>query len=102
MQSTIILQRFFHPAREFTNYKEEHSTDEMQILNEIADVTKKLENVKNKFDYAVESDVIDSLIYQELSLHSRYSYLIKLAKQKGIVCSPCLNIMEFNQKIQTQ
>lgn len=33
-----------------------------------------------------EPELIDALIYEELSLRSRYAYLLRIAKQNSISC----------------
>ncbi len=63
------------------------------ILNEIDDVKFKLNSVQDRFKMAVDEDLIDSLIYEEIALISRYEYLIKESKKLNI-CVDFMKIMK--------
>lgn len=92
MQATAYLQHFF-PLKKAkgaqANKQQENFTD--PILFEIAEVTQQLQNIRRRFDYEIEYDMIDSCIYEERALLSRYRHLICCAKEKGITCTPTQN-----------
>lgn len=57
-----------------------------RLFEDIDYVTGRLEQVRESFDMTSEPELVDSLIYEELSLKARYAYLLRIAKEKGIVC----------------
>ncbi len=91
MQGTAYLQQFSPLKRQKVSEikKQVEYTD--PILLEIADVLKKLENIRLRFDYETEYDMIDSCIYEERALLARYRHLICAAKEKGITCTPTMH-----------
>ena len=62
------------------------------IIAEISEVLRQIDCVRSKFEQITDYDMIDSCIYEEQALLSRYSHLLSLAKQKGLYCSPAQNI----------
>lgn len=56
-----------------------------EIMTSIERVKKELEAARNKFDVETNEALIDSYIYEIISLNKKYEYFIKLAKQHGVV-----------------
>lgn len=54
-----------------------------ELVDEIKNIKKKLENMYNNLHYA-DSDLIDYYTYQIKAEESKYNYLIKQAKKKKI------------------
>lgn len=69
-----------------------HSTDNTannfrrQLFDDIAYVEQRLERIRESFDMTDEPELVESLIYEELALKSRYAYLLRLAKENNIRC----------------
>ena len=59
---------------------------ETEIMQSIIETKEKLKIARSNFEYA-EDDMIDYYIYQIKANQSKLDYLIKVAKQKGIVLS---------------
>ena len=59
---------------------------ETEIMQSIIETKEKLKIARSNFEYA-EDDMIDYYIYQIKANQSKLDYLIKIAKQKGIVLS---------------
>ena len=59
---------------------------ETEIMQSIIETKEKLKIARSNFEYA-EDDMIDYYIYQIKANQSKLDYLIKAAKQKGIVLS---------------
>ena len=93
MQATAYLQQFLKIGKVSETKKSLQAQDADPILLEIWEVTKKLENIKCRFDFEVDDDMIEACIYEERALLSRYSFLLTLAKQKGLCQSPLSRIL---------
>ena len=59
--------------------KTEHN---YSLALELAEVTELLEIVNTKLNLTEDEDLIESLIYEELSLKARYRHILKEARQK--------------------
>lgn len=57
-----------------------------QLIEDIADVRLKLQSAQCRFDYALDDEMVDATIYEIESLESRYGYLLKQAKSRGVFC----------------
>ena len=59
---------------------------ERELMQNIIETKEKLKIARSNFEYA-EDNMIDYYIYQIKANQSKLDYLIKIAKQKGIVLS---------------
>ncbi len=75
---------------------EDADKEKTRIAAEYRALTEKLEQIRSKFDYAMEDDDIDALIYEENAVLSRLASLHKRAKAKGI----SVQIYEYNKAQQ--
>lgn len=98
MQATAYLQQFFSSISSKPSDVTTKESEQDSILYEIADVSKKLENIKNRFNFETEYDMIDACIFEERALLSRYRHLITVAREKGITCTPVAHFSAFSQK----
>lgn len=57
-----------------------------QLFDDIEYVEKRLGQIQDCFDMTDEPELVESLIYEELSLKARYAYLLRIAKQNNICC----------------
>lgn len=55
-----------------------------KLSADIAEVTHRLADLRNNFNNTDNEDLLEAMIYDELSLKARYSYLIRLAKERNI------------------
>lgn len=55
-----------------------------EVLEDIREVNRQLQEIEVRFNLASDSDLIESLIYEERALRARYTYLLRLAKAKGV------------------
>lgn len=74
-----IIKRFINPKTENNNIEQNKN-----FIDDIEEIKKRLDAVHQRYNLTSDNDLLDSLIYEEKSLLSRYEYLIKTAKQKGI------------------
>lgn len=93
MQGTIKLAQIFTLKNEKDLVSAKSSCDEQTIIKEISEVLKELQAIQSRFNYETESEMIDSCIFQEQALLSRYSYLLSVAKKKGIRCNHSQNLI---------
>ncbi len=55
-----------------------------ELLEKVNKILMELECLNNRFNNVVESDLIDSCIYEINALNMRYTYYVKLCKERGI------------------
>ena len=97
MQATAYLQQFLKIGK-VAQVKKEASAQKIDpILSELTEVVKNLKNIENRFDFETDSDMIDACIYEERALLSRYSFLLSLAKQKGLYQTPTDKLLSDKQ-----
>lgn len=72
--------RFLHKTDNTEN------TFRKQLFDDIAYVEQRLERIHESFDMTDEPELVESLIYEELALKSRYAYLLRIAKENNIRC----------------
>ncbi len=96
MQAILNLQQLFSQKRTKASIFAKNKPQTDPILTEIDCVLKQIENSRNRFDFETDYDMIDSCIYEEQALLSRYSHLLSLARQKGLRCSHAQNLSVSN------
>lgn len=69
----------FHKSADENNMKR-------QLINDLMQVHDELQQTRNYFDLVNDLDLIESCIYQMESLETKYNYLLKEARKKGIQC----------------
>lgn len=57
---------------------------EEQLLTEIREVCRLIDNAYNRFEFEEDTDLIESNIYEIQSLKARYRYLLRVAKEHNI------------------
>ena len=55
------------------------------IINQLQSIRQKLSGAKQAFEFASDDNLAESLIYEIMSLESKYRYFIHLAKEKNVV-----------------
>lgn len=63
------------------------SRDQTEIIEELESLKDRIDANEAMFNLASEEEMIDAMIYEQKSLQSRYAYLLKIAKEKGIKIS---------------
>lgn len=58
--------------------------EERNLLQTIEALKLELDLVHKSFDHITDPLLIDSCIYEISAIHSKYTYYLKLCKQKGI------------------
>ncbi|WP_206459738.1 YaaL family protein [Anaerovorax sp. IOR16] len=59
-------------------------TEESKLINSIDKAQRDWRDAESRFNEAVDADLIDQAIYDMLAAKTKYSYLMKLAKEKGL------------------
>ncbi|WP_251862133.1 YaaL family protein [Clostridium sp. Marseille-Q2269] len=67
---------------------------EKLLLESIDNVISEIDNSRRLFENTNDPKLIDYAIYMEEALKSKYVYLLKQAKEKGIKVEYCENIKE--------
>lgn len=65
--------------REDTDFKN-------RLLEDIEYVTERLERIRESYDMTDQPEMVESLIYEEKAMKSRFDYLIRIAKERNIKC----------------
>ena len=58
--------------------------EQTEIIRELELIQNRIDANETMFNLASDEEIIDAMIYEQKSLHSRYAYLLKVAKEKGI------------------
>ncbi|MBW7573242.1 DUF2508 family protein [Caproiciproducens faecalis] len=66
----------------------QENEDKKKIVEEIKEVCRLIACNDCWFELECDENLIDACIFQREELHSRYKYLLNLAKQRGISCAP--------------
>jgi len=90
LQGILNLQQFFTSKKVKASSLSAPDTD--PIIAEISEVLTQINCVRSRFEHITDYDMIDSCIYEEQALLSRYSHLLSLAKDKGLYCSHAQNL----------
>ncbi|MEA4815261.1 MAG: DUF2508 family protein [Lachnospiraceae bacterium] len=61
------------------------SDEGADIITAINKIKTELERVKMNFDLATDEALIDSYIFELISLNKKYEYFLNLAKENGII-----------------
>lgn len=64
--------------------KTKENTEKQYFLQELTYLMSMIDKNEIIFNMTTDSDLIEAVIYEKLSLQRRYTYLIKQAKIKGI------------------
>lgn len=54
-----------------------------RLANEYTELTEKLQQIRDNFDFVTDDDTIDALIYEENAVLAKLAALYKQAKQSG-------------------
>ena len=63
-------------------------TEDDLLREDIREVCDRLTIVRSRFDDASDGDLVDACIYELESLHARYRFLIRQARERGLTCTP--------------
>lgn len=61
-------------------------TEESKLIDSIDKAQRDWRDAESRFNEAVDTDLVDQAIYDMLAAKTKYCYLMKLAKQKGLHC----------------
>lgn len=64
--------------------KDKAGREQTEIIEELETIKNRIDANETMFNLASDEEIIDAMIYEQKSLHSRYAYLLKVAKEKGI------------------
>lgn len=57
-----------------------------QLFADLDYISQRLERIQEGFDMTDEPELVEAMIYEELSLRARYAYLLRIAKENNICC----------------
>lgn len=68
----------------FKSKENKEATEKNELIEEIANLIELMASNEQRFNMATDEEMIEAMIYEQRSLQSRYAYLLKTAKEKGI------------------
>lgn len=69
----------------------ENAAEAIEIQKALTDARNEWLEAVSSFEHAFEEKLVDYYTYKMMACEARYTYFIKLAKEKGVTC-PALNI----------
>ena len=72
-----------------------HQMD-VALLDEIGRVSARIRQVQQLFDLSTDDGMIDSCIYELHALHARMGYLLRRAREDGVVC-PVERMLDYER-----
>lgn len=96
-----ILQSVVTKFQKPTLAEQEYIEFRDKLVEDIHEVCERLQALQSTYKMTYDEDLIDSIIYEELSLKSKYSYLIKLARKNNLtldklcIFSPASNYDDY-------
>ena len=90
MENLLLLKKEKNLLKSTNSLDSESS----EIIYFLQDTKIKLEYAEMCLDFANDDTLIDSIIYEIMSLQKKYDYFLKLSKKKGIV----INFPQILQK----
>lgn len=80
--SVMVLNNKTHISKKESKKTKEENVSILKKLNEIEE---NIDCINNAFDYVTEAELIDGCIYELNSLYKKYTYYIKMCKERGII-----------------
>ena len=62
----------------------EATTENSQLIEELERITEMFRANEQLFNMMTDDEMIEAMIFEQRSLQSRYAYLLKIAREKGI------------------
>lgn len=82
MLTIFIVEEMLMAISIFNNKKNsKYSMDELEIIEAINSIQKRIKIVYEQMDYVTDSLLIDSCVYELTSLSSKLEHFIKIAKE---------------------
>ena len=63
------------------------SDDDFKIITNLKNLKLRLDSINNNFEYVTDPALIDSYIYEILSLNQKYTYYLNLCKERGLIAN---------------
>lgn len=64
--------------------KNKEATENSQLVEELERITELFRANEQLFNMMTDDEMIEAMIFEQRSLQSRYAYLLKIAREKGI------------------
>lgn len=83
-----------HQNKNFASKKEqkEFESENLSIMKKINEIEDLIDTINNIFDYVTEPELVDGCIYELNALYKKYTYYIRLCKDRGIVSVKSCNV----------
>ena len=82
-----VIDQAFRLLRAVRKAKElpKENQSEKELLAQLDDVQLRLKSAQCRFDNALDEELVDAAVYELDALESRYAYLLRRAKQLGVI-----------------
>ena len=95
MDAILHVKGLLHFTGRAQTEKVQEKKEMHDIITELNDLKRRIEEVDMRFDLQVDEDLIEACIYEKNSLLARYRHLLKYARERGLTCHPCENMPRF-------
>lgn len=86
---TSIFSKFFHSKER--EEKAQFERENRQLVSDLAYVCNRLREIRAAYDLVCEDELVEAMIYEEKSLMSKYSYLLRIAKERKLTNIPVVS-----------
>ena len=69
----------------FKSKKEKLSAQDKELMNHLKSLKTELDTIHTSLSYTTDEALIDSFIFQNMSLNMRYKYYLNMCKERGLV-----------------
>ena len=70
---------------------EQKAREDKQIIEDITYVCSRLRSIRASYDMVCEDELVEAMIYEEKALLSKYSYLLRVAKERSLTNIPAIS-----------
>ena len=87
---------FFRDVKEAKiKTKERNHIENIEILVHLEKTKKELSQAYDNLNFVLDADLIDSYIYEVKAMQVKYDYLLKKAKERGLIQDIQLEVYKF-------
>ena len=84
-----FLDKFFNPDK--WEKDETEKRENKMVVDDLNYIRSRLENIRAAYDMVSDEELVDALIFEEKALMSRFSYLLRVARERGISNIPSVS-----------
>ena len=83
-QNIKLKQEKAVPQKLFKMKKEKLSAQDKELMNHLKALKEELDTIHTSLAFTTDEALIDSFIFQNMSLNMRYKYYLNMCKERGL------------------